>query len=663
MEFSAEVFKKRIASQLALPSALTRKPVIPANTQKDLDDLLRIKDDREFLQAAYQRILGRACDVSGLVNYLEALSNHVPRRSILQALLDSGEAKAKPSVSPPPETLKRGFFYRIRARIMEVARELLKKVILVRFDSIDHKLTFLLQELTTRSDALSQKNDGALWTLSEKLDTYFATLGQVEETLRQGIEVQSQKVSDLATYLGNATSALEKLEFQARARETVFHDALRETEKRLSNLLEQYTTRIDEFAFEMSRGHSEALVRFGVLEQVNESLGRELSGSLDSLRVATRDSWRSQFEALSRLEERCDRLAIIEIQQEAVKSLIHTSTQNSNRNLENAIVRHEAQIDEATSQLEAQLRLIVSSFESAGATALEALGRQGDALSRLERHISQQIAEVSRRVYSPVLLGESENNVLVTEVEGFIVGVPSEEWRVAAHFAFRGVLEPGLTTVFKHIVRPGMIVVDVGANIGMYTLLGARLLEGRGKVHSFEPTPRISAILRNNVQVNGFLESGIIEFHESAVTDERGSARLVVFPKDSGHNTLFWDSDGVEAIRVPTISLDEALKHESHVDIVKIDAEGAEPKIIRGMRETILRNPSIRIALEFAPSHLMRAGVNPTEFLSELQGLGFEITLIDDQTGELKEVSPGELISGFSANLHLRLLSSAGDVS
>ena len=111
MQFSGDVFKKRIVSHLSGPSVVTKKPDHPqqARTQQELGDLLGIKDDREFLESAYQRILGRPCDISGLVSYLEALSNHVPRRIVLQTLLDSEEAKGRPAISRGEETTKRGF--------------------------------------------------------------------------------------------------------------------------------------------------------------------------------------------------------------------------------------------------------------------------------------------------------------------------------------------------------------------------------------------------------------------------------------------------------------------------------------------------------------------------------------------------------------------------
>jgi FkbM family methyltransferase len=263
------------------------------------------------------------------------------------------------------------------------------------------------------------------------------------------------------------------------------------------------------------------------------------------------------------------------------------------------------------------------------------------------------LADVFARIRPPVISAGAD--ILVAEVAGMIVGVPGNEWRMAAYHAFRGVMEPGLTKYFCTLVKPGTVVVDVGANVGIYTLLAAKLLEGTGKIYSFEPTPRIYEILRDNVQVNSFLELGIVQLHQVAVTDRSGKARLSIFNNDSGHNTLFRDGKADDEIDVATTSLDEILATQERVDIVKIDAEGAEPLIVRGMQQVIKRNPKIRILLEFAPVHLKRAGSSPLEVLDEFASFGFDIRRIDDVNGDLLSVTPGELAEVFSANLQLEL--------
>jgi FkbM family methyltransferase len=245
------------------------------------------------------------------------------------------------------------------------------------------------------------------------------------------------------------------------------------------------------------------------------------------------------------------------------------------------------------------------------------------------------------------------DNVLVSELDGFIIGVPGEEWRMAAYHAFRGPLEPGLLSAFQRVVKPGMVVLDIGANIGVFTLHAARLVGLHGKVYSFEPAPRVFKILKENVQVNGFLETGVIEFRQVAAWDRAGIAQMTVYEADSGRSTLFPSDGQGREIEVTTATLDEALSAQQRVDVVKIDAEGAEPRILRGMRRIIERNPEIVIFIEFAPVHLRRAGVEPTALLDEIGSLGLAIRQVDDVTGELLPINRDRIAACFSANLSL----------
>src|SRR5262249_17015968 len=156
-------------------------------------------------------------------------------------------------------------------------------------------------------------------------------------------------------------------------------------------------------------------------------------------------------------------------------------------------------------------------------------------------------------------------------------------------------------------------VVDVGANVGTYTLLALRAIGSSGKVTSYEPTPRAFDILKNNVQVNAFLESGRIDLRRKVVADgTRTSSTFFVTKNCIGHSSLYANhelaSNDVEPIEVETVSLDEDLG-VGRVDVVKIDAEGAEPAVLRGMQQIITNNPHIAIFIEFAPQHLMRANV------------------------------------------------------
>src|SRR5271165_258534 len=228
-------------------------------------------------------------------------------------------------------------------------------------------------------------------------------------------------------------------------------------------------------------------------------------------------------------------------------------------------------------------------WSSRGIPAADVSVRESGGLSQTQSEIDSRIAFAK--------------HVRVVDVDGFMLGVPGEEWRLAAFLSRKGVPEPGVVKLFSRIVKPGMTVVDVGASLGLYTLYAARLLSGQGRIHSFEPAPDTYQILRANVQLDGFLESGIVSFHPEAVSDRRGVAPLMIFPGDGGHNTLFWDNVETYGLPVNTTNLDAALAGEARIDVVKIDAEGSEPTILRGMRRIIQANPQIRIIMEFAPAH------------------------------------------------------------
>lgn len=347
--------------------------------------------------------------------------------------------------------------------------------------------------------------------------------------------------------------------------------------------------------------------------------------------------------------------------------------------LEQQVREHQELQAEITLAL-AELRSALSAFSAELRAGLDGLGQRQTAVERqIQQHQELQaemaltlaelrkalsdfsagtnsaVAELRRSLKSdlhrPVI--RAGNNVLVTESEGFILGVPAEEWRLVAHLAFRGPLEPGLLRLFRSLIQPGMVVVDVGAHIGTYTLEAARRLAGHGKVYSFEPTPRTFAILRDNVQVNGYLESGNVVLCQAAVADRKGLARLRVYPENSGHNTLFAGGDCPAWVEVQTTTLDEALVCEARVDVVKIDAEGAEPLILHGMRRIFSDNLGIRVLMEFAPEHLKRAGFDPGAFLEEIQSMGFSIARVHDVTGERLPVAKEELVQAGSVNLWL----------
>lgn len=299
-------------------------------------------------------------------------------------------------------------------------------------------------------------------------------------------------------------------------------------------------------------------------------------------------------------------------------------------------------------------------------TRTEQLSVKLDATLTEQREMARQLRELEERQAAlreavlersarPTVLFAG-NNRIVTFAEGWIVAAPQQEWRAVAQLALRGPCQPGVRKRFRMLVRPGMVVVDVGAHWGWYTLEAARALGGRGRVYSFEPAPESFAVLRENLALNGLADAGVVELRQSAVTDACGTASLGICEEDSSRNSLFPDPECTGRVQVETTTLDEALARERGVDVVKIDAQGAEPLVLRGMKQIVAANPEIIVIVKLLPACLARAGTSAERLLSEIGALGFRAARIDPETGEVEQAGAAELCAAPDAVLLLRRL-------
>lgn len=246
------------------------------------------------------------------------------------------------------------------------------------------------------------------------------------------------------------------------------------------------------------------------------------------------------------------------------------------------------------------------------------------------------------------------DGAVLTMFEGFVMAFPGEDYGLTASYTFVDNIELGLRSLFKKIVREGMTVVDVGANVGVYTLISGRLVGETGRVYSFEPTPRVFDLLKANVEMACL--QGRVELVRKAVTDEGGRKLKLSLFSSTRNNTLFGGAESDKGFtEVDTVTLDDMFSGK-RVDVVKIDAEGAESRILKGMKGVVRDNPGMVIIIEFAGQHLKRAGVDPCDFIREIKGLGLSIKRVDDYTGDITPISEKELIEIPGSNVVLRRL-------
>lgn len=178
------------------------------------------------------------------------------------------------------------------------------------------------------------------------------------------------------------------------------------------------------------------------------------------------------------------------------------------------------------------------------------------------------------------------------------------------HGYWLGTYERQLQSQFRRFVADGTTVLDVGANLGFYSLLAARLVGTRGRVISIEPTPPTIARLRNHLSLNAEL-AALITTIEAAVGDHEGVA-TISFAHDPASASIHSLDTPSASYNVPLITLDalyDAGQIVGEVSLVKIDVEGAEMDVLRGAQKLIeSQRPTILISCHSAALHAAVAG-------------------------------------------------------
>ena len=491
--FSVNLFEKRISSALSAPD------VFPAILDKNgpqqssvihqqnyLNTILHLPNDRDFLEAAYRQVLGRPCDPSGLARYMEALHNQVPRQSILRELSNSKEAvKIRPGTDARRRTLSARLHFLVERRILGPLRHLFRRILLARLDSIDFQLNFVLEELSRRNDILSQKLDDTGVVLSQRLEAMGEELCLHRE---QSQELSARLISFAATSASCQESLIgycERLEAQSEARTGGLEQII---EKWKSDSVSRQESLI---------GHCETI------EAQSDTLIGDLGRIIEKTETLITNSERLGAQG--------------EVVEAAAGELIRRSE---------------------------SLDLKVQQFNCSQQEHASTVAGVVERLAELHRHMEglhRLSLELQGR--NRPLLVRAGQGLLVTEADGFILGIPEEEWRLGG--VLRVPRGSGTRSYgsFKSLIRPGMTVVDVGANIGIYSLHAAKSLAGEGPCIASSRFPKSIKILRDNMQVNGFLETGTVQLHQMAISDWDGRAEFAVISGNSGTLDFFpWRS-------------------------------------------------------------------------------------------------------------------------
>jgi FkbM family methyltransferase len=283
--------------------------------------------------------------------------------------------------------------------------------------------------------------------------------------------------------------------------------------------------------------------------------------------------------------------------------------------------------------------------------------RNQQEILRRQEALAEQLRQLERS-RQMVYLGD--HKVLTRMASGHKIVLDSRDRSLFPHITFEGQWESWVTKAMRDNLRPGMTVVDAGANVGYFTLIACDSVGREGRVFAFEPDPETFEMLFRNVEMNGYRP--ICQCHRVALSSMRGTATFYRFSVHFGGNSL-WHTGGatteirdeVAEVQVDTIAFDDFAEDAGigTVDLIKIDTEGSEAHVLQGMRKTLAANTNIVLLCEFNAERIRSSNCDPETSVDSIMEAGFKLRLVN-YDGSIREISRAEVLTHPDAMLFLK---------
>lgn len=207
--------------------------------------------------------------------------------------------------------------------------------------------------------------------------------------------------------------------------------------------------------------------------------------------------------------------------------------------------------------------------------------------------------------------------------------------------------------LYRNRVKPGMTVLEIGANVGFYTLLFSGLAGEKGRVLAFEPDPENFRLLSKSAAGSA---TANITCRQAAVADKGGALKLFLSEENRGDHRVYDSGEGRGCVEVQAVSVDEALGRGARADFIKMDIQGAEYRALLGMESTVKNSPGLCMLCEFSPALVRQAGDSPEAMLQKLLEYGFSLKYLDESAHAVRSASPEELLALCPGEKYLNLL-------
>lgn len=257
--------------------------------------------------------------------------------------------------------------------------------------------------------------------------------------------------------------------------------------------------------------------------------------------------------------------------------------------------------------------------------------------------LEQSQFEINRSLNTGMINQVAKNPIkhddlgVYAEIDGkkIYTHTPSEDQAISLQLLSGKQLEEFEMGIMKKTIMPGDVVVDVGANIGSWSLLASESVTQVGKVFSFEPDPRNFIVFQKNIATRN---ASNIQAFATAVGNTTGHTFLYINPRNAGDHRC-WSSDvGRGKICVPMVQLDTFLNSKP-INILKVDTQGYEVKVLQGAKQTIKNSTRLTLFLEFWPLGLTMAGNSIVELEELLKEHRFKTFQIDEEKRQKRDVT------------------------
>jgi len=248
-------------------------------------------------------------------------------------------------------------------------------------------------------------------------------------------------------------------------------------------------------------------------------------------------------------------------------------------------------------------------------------------------------------IYRKVFRFGIASGEVTTNFRGVQLTVPTHDITIAPGLV-GGFYEKIELDVFERLAAISRVIVDVGANIGLYCCIAADRAPAFGKIVAFEPVPENLRYLRRNLGENERTAQVVVE--EQAVGQASGKLQIYLAEGSIGtHSPSVKNAfNSTTSITVPMVSLDEYVQQKLRdrpIDLLKVDVEGYDCAVLRGAHRT-LHEDKPTLCIEFAPNHLVNCGFRPDEFLDMIFGIYDDVLLVDEPRATFKHCGKDDLL-------------------